>query len=240
MNIPAQISVIVPVWNEQGSLDQLIGRIHATLTSHEVTYEIIFIDDHSTDESLNIISRATEAYPIRVFTKLGTRGKAQSIYEGLEYAKYPIVAMIDADLQYPPEALYPMLEMIRTNTVDVVVANRTNQGTSPVRQFVHKACRIGLGKVLHGFDCDIQSGMKVFRQDVAPHVKQPESGWAFDLEFLITARRAGYRIGHYDITFAKRQSDDSKINMIEGAWQIGTSALKLKFDELRHKQNAHA
>lgn len=240
MNIPTQISVIVPVWNEQGSLDQLIGRIHATFVSHDVTYEIIFIDDHSTDESMNIITKAAETYPIRAFAKVGTRGKAQSIYEGLEHVQYPTVAMIDADLQYPPEALYPMFEMIRTNSTDVVVANRTNQGTSTVRQLVHKACRIGLGKVLHGFDCDIQSGMKVFRQDVAPHIAQPESGWAFDLEFLITARRAGYRIGHYDITFAKRQADASKINMIEGAWQIGTSALKLKFDELRHKQNAHA
>ena len=240
MTMPATISVIVPVWNEQGSLDQLIGRIHATLVSHEVTYELILIDDHSTDESMTIAKRAAKAYPIRIIHKKGKRGKAQSIYEGLEYTQYSVVAMIDADLQYPPEALYPMLEMIRNNETDVVVANRTNQGTSALRQLVHKACRVGLGKVLHGFDCDIQSGMKVFRHDVAPHITQPQSGWAFDLEFLIAARRAGYRIGHYDITFSKRQADASKINMLEGAWQIGTSAIKLKFDELRNKQNAHA
>ncbi|MBI1862726.1 hypothetical protein HYS00_01260, partial [Candidatus Microgenomates bacterium] len=55
------------------------------------------------------------------------------------------------------------------------------------------------------------------------------SPWAFDLEFLVHARNAGYTIGSYDIVFDKRYSGSPKINLVEGAWQIGLSALRLKF-----------
>jgi dolichol-phosphate mannosyltransferase len=232
------ISIIIPLWNEQGSIQQLVERIDQTLRNH-ASYEIIAVDDHSTDRSIPLLNTLSNTYPIQIFEKQSVKGKAQSIYEGLAHANYDIVAMIDADLQYPPEALLPMMEMIMSNEADVIVANRTHQQTSAVRQFVHNACRVAVGKMLHGFDCDIQSGLKVFRREVRAHIHTPSSAWAFDLEFLIAARRNGYAISHYNIIFSKREADSSKINMIDGAWQIGLSAVKLKLDELRSRQNAH-
>jgi dolichol-phosphate mannosyltransferase len=239
MNTKLSISIVVPVWNEEGSLPQLIERIHSAVAKY-AEYEIIAVDDHSNDTSVSILKSYETSYPIKTFTKRGARGKAQSITEGVEHATYPILAMIDADLQYPPEAIVPMAQMIDRNEADVIVGNRKQQETSKVRKFIHTTCRVAIGKVLHGFDVDIQSGLKVFKKEVAQHIKLNPSPWAFDLEFLVAARSAGFRIGNYDILFAKRTIGDSKINLAQGAWQIGVSAVKLKLDQLfashSHKQ----
>ena len=222
------LSIIVPVWNEQGSIAKLIEQINKTLTSH-IHYEIIMIDDHSTDNSKSVACEKGKKYPVRVYDKKGQRGKAQSIFEGLQHVHYNTIAMIDADLQYPPSALLPMVRMVESGKADIVVANRKAQETNALRQIVHTACRITLGKILHDLDCDIQSGLKVFSSEAASVIHSPQSNWAFDLGFLVNARDAGYTIGQVDIVFTKRESDDSKINIIEGTWQIASSAIRLKF-----------
>lgn len=223
-----KLSVIVPVWNEEGTIESLVHRIHTTLAS-KYPYEIIFVDDHSTDASLAIMQQLAKEYPVVIRTKRGERGKAQSIIEGASYARYPLLAMIDADLQYPPEALAKMTRLIEKGGFDIVVGNRRKDHTPMHRKLMHDVCRLALGKVLHNLDCDIQSGLKVFRREIMNVIPQTISPWAFDLEFLVHARRAGYTIGSCDIVFDKRHSGDPKINLLEGTWQITASALRLKF-----------
>lgn len=224
----SKISIVVPVWNEEGNLETLVHRIHASLKAR-ATYEIIFIDDHSTDGSIAVLQQLSKDYPIVIRTKKGEKGKAQSIIEGLNYARYPLVAMIDADLQYPPEAIAKMMNIIKKGGFDIVVGNRLENHTPMHRKLMHDVCRITLGKILHNLDVDIQSGLKVFRREVANALPVVPSAWAFDLEFLVYARNAGYTIGSCDIVFDKRHSGSPKINLVEGTWQITVSALRLKF-----------
>ena len=223
-----KISVIIPVWNEEGNIETLIERINAALAPR-MTYEIVAIDDHSSDGTIAALQRLRRKYPIIIRTKRGERGKAQSIIEGINYAHYPLIAMIDADLQYPPEAITDMVTMIKKNGFDIIVGDRVENHTQIHRKIIHDACRIVLGKWLHGLDCDIQSGLKVFKKEITTIIPMNPSAWAFDLEFLVHARNAGYTIGNCDIVFNKRHSGEAKINLIEGAWQIGYSAIKLKF-----------
>lgn len=218
----------MPVWNEEGNIETLVHRVHSAMAP-KFTYEIIFIDDHSTDGSLAIMQRLAKDYPIVIRTKRGERGKAQSIVEGMGYARYRLVAMIDADLQYPPEALPKMARMIARNGFDIIVGNRKQNNTPLLRIIFHEVCRIALGKILHNLDCDIQSGLKVFKKEIANVIPTTLSPWAFDLEFLVHARNAGYTIGSCDIVFDKRYSGNPKINLLEGTWQITISALRLKF-----------
>ncbi|PIS15708.1 dolichol monophosphate mannose synthase, partial [Candidatus Roizmanbacteria bacterium CG09_land_8_20_14_0_10_41_9] len=104
------ISVVVPTLNEKSNLKPLIERIGGSLKIAGFDYEIIIVDDHSTDSSNLVIQSLTKKFPIRFYTKRGLKGKAQSLIEGFSYAKYPLIAMIDADLQYPPEAIPKMIE----------------------------------------------------------------------------------------------------------------------------------
>src|SRR5438132_950540 len=95
-----KISIIVPTWNEEGNIELLLDRIHNTLRRRNITYEVIFVDDNSIDNTKQKITELSEKYPVFFYIKKGKKGKAQSLLEGFSYAKYEFVAMIDADLQY--------------------------------------------------------------------------------------------------------------------------------------------
>src|SRR4051812_13830030 len=98
------VSIIIPTLNEEKNILPLVKEIDRALTSQNIAYEIIFVDDHSVDKTYQIIQALAHIYPASFYLKKGKKGKAFSIIEGCFYAKYKLIAMIDADLQYPPAA----------------------------------------------------------------------------------------------------------------------------------------
>ena len=69
------ISVVIPTLNEAGNLVDLVARLHKTFSDHDLGYELIFIDDHSTDQTIEVLRRLAQSYPIRVAMKVGAKGK---------------------------------------------------------------------------------------------------------------------------------------------------------------------
>ncbi|OGH17080.1 MAG: hypothetical protein A3C22_02085, partial [Candidatus Levybacteria bacterium RIFCSPHIGHO2_02_FULL_37_10] len=221
------ISIVIPVFNEEANIEPVIRRIHEALSKAKINYEFIFINDHSTDQTRNAISNLAIFYPIILVDKKGKKGKAFSIYEGIHYAQYDVVGMIDADLQYPPEALPGMIKALETS--DVVVANRKHYKDSIARKVLSKVFRFAFGKTLFGLNHDIQSGLKVFKREVFETIKFiPSSPWTFDLEFLHRANQAGFQIQNFDIVFSKRKNGHSKVNFIKQTFEIGMNALRVR------------
>lgn len=223
-----KVSVIIPTWNEEGNIESLIQKLHSTFKLHDISYELIFIDDYSTDQTAKIVKQFTSRYPIKLHYKKGNKGKAYSLLEGFSYAKYGLIAIIDADLQYPPEVIPDMVNKLDEG-FDVVVANRAERHTNFIRSLVSKSFKLVFAKSLHNFDLDVQSGLKVFRTEIIRRIILNPSPWTFDLEFLIKSRDSGYKIGSLDITFAKRFWGQSKVNILKTSLEIGMSSLKLKF-----------
>jgi len=223
-----ELSIIIPTWNEEENITKIVERIHAALSSHIITYQIIFIDDYSTDRTTDVIENLMSVYPIELFLKEGNKGKAQSLIEGFAHAKYDLLCMIDGDLQYPPEAIPEMVKLIK-NGVDVVVANRKEKQTTMIRTYISNCYSLLFNKLIHNFDCDVQSGLKVFRREIIERIHLQSGQWAIDLELLIKAKNAGYKIVNYDIIFAKRDNGKTKINLFKASWEIGVNALLLKF-----------
>lgn len=227
-----QISVIVPTFNEADNIAELTERIHKSLIQAGYTYEVIFIDDNSTDTTREVAKQLEENFPIKFLTKIGKKGKAYSIQEGFTHAQYSNVAFIDADLQYPPEAILPMAEKLRN--VDLVVANRKNYKESFLRHTMSRTFKFVFGKMMFTLDYDIQAGLKVFKKNVLEVVSfTPSSAWTFDLEFLHRIVQYGFVIENHDITFSKRKNGTSKISMLKSTLEIGTNALKLKLKKIR-------
>lgn len=221
------ISIVIPIFNEAKNIEDLIKRIHEVLTNKDIHYELIFIDDHSTDKSAEILQIAAKTYPIRLFTKKGKQGKAYSLLEGFSYAKYDSIVMIDADLQYPPEAIPDMLHKLDEG-YGVVVANRKKHNTGFIRKLVSKSFLFLFGKLLHQLDCDVQSGLKLFKKEIIERIPlNPRGQWSFDLEFLVKAKNAGYSIGTVDIVFEERKKELPKIHLIPASIEIGKSAIRL-------------
>jgi glycosyltransferase involved in cell wall biosynthesis/cellulose synthase/poly-beta-1,6-N-acetylglucosamine synthase-like glycosyltransferase/O-antigen/teichoic acid export membrane protein len=227
-----QVSVVVPTLNEAGNIRPLVQRLKRTFEDASLVGEVIFIDDHSTDETDLAIEKMqleySESLSIRFYLKQGQRGKAQSLIEGFGCAQHETVAMIDADLQYPPEAIPAMVEKLY-HGADIIVANRVFYNTGISRSFLSKAFVFFFARLLHNLHCDSQSGLKVFRKKILSEVILDPTPWTFDMEFLLSARNYGYVIDTVDISFADRQAGVSKLNPFFAILEIGWSALKLKW-----------
>lgn len=223
------ISIIVPAKNEMGNIVPLVARINSAL-SGLVDYEVIFVDDYSSDTTKEEIKSIAQVHTrIRYVANDGKKGKAFALLKGFSQARAPILAMIDADLQYPPEAIYPMYKMVM-NGVGVVVANREQRDESWKRRVMSETFRDIFGKRLHKMDVDVQSGLKVFRTSLLEHVSFTPKPWTFDLNFLLTSRMAGYDIDSYDIEFKNRVTGKSKVKTLQTIWEIGKGAIESKIN----------
>ena len=221
------LEVIIPVKNEAGSIMHLVERIHKALYAAKISYRITFVDDHSTDDTTYQINIISGKYPIKLLIKKGKIGKAYSILEGAGESEAPFIAMIDGDLQYPPEALPQMYKLAQEH--GVVVANRKINKSSLLRRAGSKVNCLVFERLLHGFNCDTQSGLKVFRKEIIDQLDESEvSAWTLDMPLLNTAKQIGLSIGSVDIDFSDRKMGKSKINFIKAGIEIAKGSLALK------------
>lgn len=221
------LSIVIPTYNEEANIIPLVQRIDHILKEKNIQYEIIFIDDHSNDQTQTNIASLLSSYPVSFYVKQGERGKAFSLLEGFSYAKWNTICMIDADLQYPPEVIPEMLEKL--DLADIIVANRNWNRSSQLRHILSKIQLKIFNEFLHGLSCDVQSGLKLFKKEIVERIPLHPKGWTFDLEFIIRSKEAGYKIETVTMPFNERVSGKSKINLIKASLEIAYSAIKLKF-----------
>jgi dolichol-phosphate mannosyltransferase len=128
-----KVSIVVPAHNEEENIEKLVSRLFNALPEAEV----IIINDHSTDRTKEIVEGLKRKYKnLRLIENKGLRGKTPTLLLSFSSARRKIIGMIDADLQYPPEALKKMVKLIEENKVDVVVAKRIFREVEFVRRFL--------------------------------------------------------------------------------------------------------
>src|SRR3984957_270879 len=221
------LSVVVPVYNEFGNIQQFHEKLLKTMTKCRSSFEIIYVDDYSTDGTFEWLSQGSIQPTVKVLRKVGDTCKAYSLIQGFNNASGSIFVMIDGDLQYPPEKIPELVQGLKD--ADVVVAERKDYNDGFLRRLLSKGFRNVFGKMLFGLKTDIQSGMKAFTKEVYQTVQaEPSSPWTFDLEFLYRARQAGYVIKGISITFSARMHGESKINVLRQSTEIGFNALAIK------------
>jgi cellulose synthase/poly-beta-1,6-N-acetylglucosamine synthase-like glycosyltransferase/glycosyltransferase involved in cell wall biosynthesis len=220
------ISIVVPVFNEIGNIKEFHQELQKTMSRCLTPYEIIYVDDFSTDGTFEWLESITDS-SIKVIRKSGVRGKAFSLIQGFNYATGSVFVMIDGDLQYPPDKIPALVKELQD--ADVVVANRESYHDGKLRKVLSKGFKHIFGKFLFGLETDVQSGMKAFKREVFETVNTiPVSAWTFDLEFLYRARIAGYVIKNVPITFSERKHGESKVNLFGQVYEIGINALYIK------------
>ncbi len=156
------VSLIVPCYNEQESLDVLYGEICKVVEGLPQTFEFIFVDDGSADGTLDILRRfASDDSRVRFYSFSRNFGKEAAMYAGLQYSRGDLVAIMDADMQDPPSLLPEMLHILETTDCDSVATRRASREGEPrIRSFFARTFYKLVNKIS---DADIVDGARDFR-----------------------------------------------------------------------------
>jgi glycosyltransferase involved in cell wall biosynthesis len=204
-----EISIVVPGLNEGESLPELARRIEAVLGATE-RYELIFVDDGSTDDSWQVISRlASENPSVRGIRLRSNFGKAMALTAGFHGARGDIFMMMDADLQDDPEDLPQFIAKIREG-LDVVVGWKVNRKDPLNRRLLSKVFNGTVRKVtgvsLHDMNC----GFKAYRKDVIRAI--PIYGDLFRFIPVLAAAR-GFKVTEVPVRHHSRAFGQSRYGL---------------------------
>ncbi len=167
------ISVVIPLYNEEESISELFGWIERVMAEHGFSYEVIFISDGSTDRSWDIISELRQrSEHVKGIKFRRNYGKSPALYCGFAEAQGDVVITMDADLQDSPDEIPELYRMIREEKYDLVSGYKQKRydplsKTLPTKLFNATARRVSGIKNLHDFNC----GLKAYRRDVVKNIE---------------------------------------------------------------------
>lgn len=159
--MPVALSVVVPSRDEARNLPELLARIDGALRPWVPSFEVIVVDDGSTDDTRRVLGELSVSHPELRWVRLSRNfGKEAAIVAGLRKANGDLVAIIDGDLQHPPEVLPQMLAKLRETGADQVVGVRSRAGEGRGRRLLSRA----YGSILTRFsDVEVPPGYGDFR-----------------------------------------------------------------------------
>jgi undecaprenyl-phosphate 4-deoxy-4-formamido-L-arabinose transferase len=216
------ISLVIPVFNEEANLDELIQRCSDVGKQFEAPYELILVDDGSRDKSAQLITDAAEASAGTVVAVLLNRnyGQHAAVMAGFGQARGDVVVTLDADLQNPPEEIPKLIRKVREGS-DVVGSVRRNRQDSRFRRLssrlINKAVRMSTGVMMHDYGCMLRA----YHRDVIDAMLQCHERSTFIPVLANSFARSPTEV---DVDHADRARDASKYNV----WKL----INLQFDLL--------
>jgi glycosyltransferase involved in cell wall biosynthesis len=207
------LSIIIPLLNEQESLPELHQWIVKVMTTHNYTYEVIFIDDGSTDNSWQIIADLSKSNPnVKGIRFLRNFGKSQALHAGFAKASGDVVITMDADLQDSPDEIPDLYNMIMQQNFDLVSGWKKKRYDSVVAKnlpskLFNWAARKTSGVYLNDFNC----GLKAYKNVV---IKNIEVSGEMHRYIPVLAKNAGFgKIGEKVVIHQARKYGESKFGM---------------------------
>lgn len=225
------ISVVVPLYNEEESLPELEAWIERVMTKNHFTYEIIFVDDGSNDRSWEVILSLKEKNPaVRAIRFQRNYGKSAGLYCGFDAAQGDVVITMDADLQDSPDEIPELYRMITEEGYDLVSGWKKRRydpiGKTWPSKFFNATARLASGIKLHDFNC----GLKAYRKKV---VKSIEVYGEMHRFIPVLAKNAGFKkIGEKVVHHRARKYGVSKFGwerMIKGYLDLITVMFMTRF-----------
>ena len=207
------LSIVIPLLNEEESLAELHDWIVSVMNSNNFSYEVIFIDDGSTDRSWEIIESLSVRNPnVKAIRFLKNFGKSQALHAGFAQAAGDVVITMDADLQDNPEEIPELYKMITADHYDLVSGWKKKRYDSVVSKnlpskLFNWAARRTSGVELNDFNC----GLKAYRSEV---VKNIEVSGEMHRYIPVLAKNAGFgKIGEKVVRHQARKYGETKFGM---------------------------
>jgi glycosyltransferase involved in cell wall biosynthesis len=233
------LSIVIPAYNEEQRLRPTLARVHAFLTgfgpSAGLTWEILVIDDGSTDGTADLVDQvATEIPHLRCIRSRPNRGKGAAVRVGMLEARGAIRIMCDADCSMPPEELPKLLAPVVRGEVAIAIGSRYADGAAVAekqplyrRLWSRLANRVIQRTLVPGIR-DTQCGFKAFTAAAAEDLfaRARIDGWAFDLEILALARRRDHAIAEVAVTWLDDKR--SRINPVKDLVKVVREAMTIR------------
>jgi len=207
------LSIVIPLLNEQESLPELHNWIVKVMQAHNFSYEILFIDDGSTDASWNVISQLSNENPnVKGIRFLRNYGKSQALHAGFAKAQGDVVITMDADLQDSPDEIPELFRLITEDNYDLISGWKKKRYDSVVAKNIPSklfnwAARKTSGVHLNDFNC----GLKAYKNIV---IKNIEVSGEMHRYIPVLAKNAGFgKIGEKVVIHQARKYGNSKFGM---------------------------
>jgi glycosyltransferase involved in cell wall biosynthesis len=220
-----KVSVVIPVYNEDKFLGEIVNRVIAT----DIPFEVLIINDASTDQTPKIIKTILKKYPIvKAFTLPVNKGKGNAIHLGIAKASGDVILIQDADLEYDPHEYPKLLQPIEDNIADVVYGSRFLGGARrPIlywNMVANKILTFAINILYNNILSDIETGYKIFRTKMIKDIPLRARRFDFEPEFTAKVLKRKLRIYEVPISFNPRDySQGKKIKMWDGVvafWTI--------------------
>jgi glycosyltransferase involved in cell wall biosynthesis len=216
-----RLSIVIPVYNEQGTIYEVIRRVEAV----DRDKEIIIVDDGSTDGTRDLLKKYEVREGFKVVYLSMNKGKGAALRAGFEKANGEIIIIQDADLEYNPKDYPVLLEPILDGRADAVYGSRFLGGPHRVLFFWHYLGNKFLTTLSNMFTnlnlSDMETGYKVFRRSILDSFTLKCNRFGFEPEFTSKIARNKLRIYEVPISYSGRDySEGKKVN-----WKDGVAAL---------------
>jgi glycosyltransferase involved in cell wall biosynthesis len=224
-----KVSVIIPVFNEVDTIDEIIRRVKA----ENIASEILVIDDGSTDGTREKLNSVEEDTLVRTFFHKSNMGKGAAVKTGIINAKGDIFLIQDADLEYDPRDYPALLKPIEEGLADVVYGSRFLGGPRRTVMFWHMVANRTLtfmtNLLYNTILSDMETGYKVFKQGIVKDMKLRANRFDFEPEFTAKILKQKARVFEVPISFNPRDYEEGKKIGMRDAFQAVWTLLKYRF-----------
>jgi len=234
------LSVVLPMFNEQSQIKDTLSKIISYLKNKDFYFELILVNDGSTDDTLDIIDKCiksilnnSEKIGFRIIDNKNNFGKGYSIKVGISASSGDYVLFTDADLSTPIEEFDILFDNILKG-YNIVIASRDLPGSNIVqrqhiiRESMGKFFNLLVRKIMNLDYRDTQCGFKLFDRKSVNMIfpKLRINDFSFDVEILYIAKKMGLKVKEVPITW--NNSKDSKVRVIQDSFKMLLSLIKIK------------